>query len=50
MRKEYYMARKKSALKGFLKFFDDLTPSKSNPNLTKGSMRRKNAAKRRKKR
>ena len=43
------MAKKKSAIKGIIKFFDDLSPSKSNPNVTKGEMRRRNAAKRRKK-
>lgn len=43
------MAKKKSFAKGLLKFFDDLQPSKSNANMTKGAMRRKNAAKRRKK-
>lgn len=45
------MARKKkSALKSLFKFFDDLSPSKSNPNITKGTMRKRNSAKRKKKR
>ncbi|MBR4345642.1 MAG: hypothetical protein IKP75_01710 [Oscillospiraceae bacterium] len=43
------MAKKKSVLKSLLKFFDDLTPSKSNPNMSKGLERRRNSAKRRKK-
>lgn len=43
------MARKKSALKKLVKFFDDLSPSKSNPNISKGTMRKRNSAKRKKK-
>lgn len=43
------MAKKKSVLKGLFKFLDDLSPSKSNPNRTKGSVRKSNSAKRKKK-
>lgn len=41
--------RKKSFLKGLFKFLDDLGPSKSNPNITKATMRKRNSAKRKKK-
>ncbi len=44
------MAKKKSMMKGLFKFLDDLTPSKRNANISKGNMRRKNSAKRKKKR
>ncbi len=43
------MAKKKSVMKGLIKFLDDLSPSKSNPNRTKGSVRKQNSAKRKKK-
>ena len=33
--------KKKSIWKKLFKFMDDLSPSKSNPNRTKGSMRKK---------
>ena len=42
------MAKKKSVMKGLIKFLDDLSPSKSNPNRTKGSVRKQNSAKRKK--
>ena len=42
------MAKKKSVLKGILKFMDNLTPSKQNPNVSKGTMRKRNSAKRNK--
>jgi len=41
--------RKKSAIKGLFKWLDDLSPSKQNPNIGKGTMRKRNSAKRRKK-
>lgn len=43
------MAKKKSIIKGILKFMDDLSPSKQNPNITKGTMKKRNSAKRKKK-
>ena len=39
------MAKKKSALSGLVKFLDDLSPSKSNPNKTKGSARKSSSSK-----
>lgn len=43
------MAKKKLTLKKVLKFFDDMTPSKENANISKGAMRKRKAAKRKKK-
>ena len=43
------MAKKKSIIKDVLKFMDDLSPSKQNPNISKATMKKRNAAKRKKK-
>ena len=42
------MGKKKSALSGFVKFLDDLSPSKSNPNKTKGNARKSSSSKKKK--
>ena len=39
------MAKKK---RGLLKFLDNLTPSKSNPNICKGTARKKKSSKKKK--